>query len=140
MKMAIASDSPITAPTSASGGRAGAAGGDGGALARTGRGAATIGAGGRRDGRKIGRSRVAGSIDSGSAQSGLPLGGTGAARGLSVVMISIGGAAKLPAGRSTPVGAAAKTRWVAATARIPVKPARKRLRRTVIVPHLAIVR
>src|SRR6185295_1554883 len=116
-----------------------AAGGGGGALARTGRGAATIGAGGRRDGRKIGRSRVAESIDSGSAQSGLPLGGTGAARGLSVVMISIGGAAMLPAGRSTPVGVAARTPCAAVTARTAVKPARKRLRRIVIGPHLAIV-
>src|SRR5215211_5213172 len=50
--------SPTTAPTRASRGRSGSAGGGGGNGAGGGGAAATAGAGARRDGRKIGRSRV----------------------------------------------------------------------------------
>ncbi len=67
------SESPTTAPTSARRGRSGSAGG-GGRTTCGGGGPATTGAGARRDGSRIGRSRVALSDFSGIAHSGLPRG------------------------------------------------------------------
>jgi len=72
--------SPATVPTNAKGGRS-TRGGDGGGAD----GAATVtgicAGGGRRDGEKIGRSRVLDSVASGIAQSGLALSGRGRGAG-----------------------------------------------------------
>ena len=70
-KTAIPLSSPATVPTNTSGGFSGSAGLAGSTgLAMTG-GAATIG--GRREGEKIGRSRVIDNLDSGMAKTGLPM-------------------------------------------------------------------
>jgi hypothetical protein len=67
-KTAIPVFSPATVPTNVSGGRSGSVGSGGIAMAgRTGR------SGGRREGEKIGRSRVIDNLERGTAQTALPI-------------------------------------------------------------------
>src|SRR5215470_8155329 len=68
------SASPTTAPPRARRGRSGSLGGGGGGAGGGGGGPAMAGANARRDGRKIGRSRVAVSDFRGTAHNGLPRG------------------------------------------------------------------
>jgi hypothetical protein len=85
-KTPIRLDSPITVPSSTSGGRSASGGGVG--LGGEAVGAAiTGGGGGRRDGEKIGRSRVADKALNGTAHKGLP---TGAFEAASAVALGPG--------------------------------------------------
>src|SRR3954447_22511196 len=102
--------SPAITPTSVSGGWSGSAAGGGGDATTTGV-PATAGAGARREGRKIGRSRVAVSEESGTAQRGLPVGSAGrSARRGAVGVTSTGAGTTLLGGRSSaPGGLAPRT-------------------------------
>jgi hypothetical protein len=100
--MAMASVSPITAPISVKLGRRGSdATCEAGARTGSIRGPMAVTGAGRREGEKMGRSRVAGKVESGIGQSGFPLGsstalgsGFGTEGGVRV-SISFGGESKV---------------------------------------------